>query len=280
MDRFAEMKAFIRVVDAGSFSSAARQLLVGQPAVSKTIAQLEDRLGVRLLLRSTRGLVPTEAGRSFYDRAKRAIEEAAEAELAARGTAATLSGRLRVCAAVTFARLHVVPRLPAFLAKHPALDVDVLLSDGEIDLIEAGIDVALRISPLRNSSLTGRKIAHCHRHVVGTPAFFKAYRRPQIPADLMARQAIIYEVHERRLGSPTWTFRQGTAERSVTLVSQNDDRILGFTMIGSDAGEVMAAMQTAILAELPYQKLRDSAIAHLTVAEGFGPLLSNVPPRP
>jgi DNA-binding transcriptional LysR family regulator len=220
MDRFAEMEAFIRVVDAGSFSSAGKQLHIGQPAVSKAIAQLEDRLGVRLLLRSTRGLIPTEAGRSFYDRAKRSIEEAAEAELAARGAAATLSGRLRVCAAVTFARLHVVPRLPAFLAKHPALNVDVLLSDGDIDLIEAGIDVALRISPLRDSSLTGRKIAHCQRRVVGTPAFFEAYGVPRTPADLMARQAIIYEVYEQRLGSPTWTFRQGTVERSVTLAGR------------------------------------------------------------
>ena len=98
MDRLAAMEAFIRVVDAGSFSGAARQLRIGQPAVSKTIAQLEDRLGVRLLLRSTHRLTPTEAGRNFYDRAKRAVEESDEAELAARGAAGTLSGRLRFCA--------------------------------------------------------------------------------------------------------------------------------------------------------------------------------------
>jgi DNA-binding transcriptional LysR family regulator len=214
------MEALIRVVDAGSFSSAANQLHIGQPAVSKAIAQLEDRLGVRLLLRSTRGLIPTEAGRSFYDRAKRSIEEAAEAELAARGTSATLSGRLRFSAAVTFARLYVVPRLPAFLAQHPALEVDVVLSDGDIDLVEAGIDVALRISPLRDSALTARKIAHCRRHVVGTPAFFAANGVPQIPTDLITYQAIIYEIYERRLGSARWTFRQGTAESSVTLAGR------------------------------------------------------------
>ena len=97
MDRLAAMEAFVRVVDAGSFSGAAKQLRVGQPAVSKTIAQLEDRLAVRLLLRSTHRLTPTEAGRNFYERAKRAIEEADEAELGARGAAVTLSGRLRVC---------------------------------------------------------------------------------------------------------------------------------------------------------------------------------------
>src|ERR1700722_10269096 len=157
MDRLAAMEAFVRVIEAGSFSSAAKQLRIGQPAVSKTIAQLEDRLGVRLLMRSTHGLTLTEAGRSFYERAKRAIEEAEEAELAARGASSALSGRLRVVAAVTFARLHVLPHLPSFLADHPALDIDILLQDGDVDLVGAGIDVALRMTPLRDLTLIGRR---------------------------------------------------------------------------------------------------------------------------
>ena len=214
MDRFVAMEAFVRVVDAGSFSGAAKQLRIGQPAVSKTIAQLEDRLGVRLLLRSTHRLMPTEAGRNFYERAKQSIEAAEEAELAARGAGATLSGRLRVWAAVTFARLHVIARLSIFLAEHPALDVDVVLQDGDIDLIEAGIDVALRMSPLRDSALTARKIAQCQMRVVGTPAYFASQGVPQTPADLIAHQAIIYE---QRLGGTTRTFRQATAETSVTM---------------------------------------------------------------
>ena len=148
MDRMSAMETFVRVVDAGSFSGAAKQLRLGQPAVSKTIAQLEERLGVRLLLRSSHGLTPTEPGRSFYERAKRSIEEADEAEIAARGAAATLSGRLRISAAVTFARLNVIPRLPDFLAEHRALDIDILLDDRNIDLIEAGIDIALRMGQL------------------------------------------------------------------------------------------------------------------------------------
>src|SRR5580704_11551343 len=132
MNRWAAMEAFVRVVDAGSFSAAARHLRLGQPAVSKMIAQLEKRLGVRLLLRSTQRLTPTEAGQSFYERAKRAIEEAEEAETAARGAGAALSGRLRVCAPVTFARLQVLPRLPIFLAEHPAIDLDMVLDDRDI----------------------------------------------------------------------------------------------------------------------------------------------------
>ena len=174
MDRLAAMAAFVRVVDAGSFSGAAKQLRIGQPAVSKTIAQLEDRLGARLLLRSTHRLTPTEAGRSFYERAKRAIEEADEAELAARGAAAALSGRLRFCGPLSFTRLLVLPRLAIFLAEHPGLDIDVVLDDRDIDLIVAGIDVALLIGRLSDSAVTARKIGQCQRRVIGTPAYFAA----------------------------------------------------------------------------------------------------------
>ena len=108
MDRLASMETFVRVVETGSFSGAARQLRVGQPAVSKSVAQLEEYLGVKLLTRSTRGLTPTEAGLGYLERARRALEEAAEAELAARGAGSGLKGRLRICAAVTFARIHLI----------------------------------------------------------------------------------------------------------------------------------------------------------------------------
>src|ERR1700761_5932524 len=126
MDRLTAFEIYIRVVDTGSFSAAARHFDIGQPAVSKAVAQLEEWLGVKLLLRSTRALTPTEAGTSFYARAKRAVEESGEAVLAARGAAAALTGKLRVSAAVCFARLHIVPKLPGFLAQHPDLDVDLL----------------------------------------------------------------------------------------------------------------------------------------------------------
>ena len=181
VDRLAAMEAFVRVVDSGSFSGAAKQLRIGQPAVSKTIAQLEDRLGARLLLRSTHRLTPTEAGRNFYDRAKRAIEEADEAELAARGAGATLSGRLRVCGPLTFTRLHVMPALSIFFAENPSLDVDVVLDDRDIDLIAAGIDVALLIGRLSDSAVTVRKIGQCQRRVIGAPAYFAASGVPPPP---------------------------------------------------------------------------------------------------
>src|ERR1700751_2571536 len=214
MDRLASMEAFVCVVDAGSFSGAAKQLRVGQPAVSKTVAQLEDRLRVRLLLRSTHRLPPTEAGRNFHERAKQSIEAAEEAELAARGAAATLSGRLRFCGPLTFTRLLVIPRLSIFLAEHPLLDVDVVLEDRDLDLIAAGIDVALLIGRLSDSAATARRIGQCQRHVIATPAYFAARGVPQTPADLLAHQAIVYE---QRDGGASWAFRQGTSETSVTV---------------------------------------------------------------
>jgi DNA-binding transcriptional LysR family regulator len=119
MDRHLAMEAFVRVIDTGSFSGAARQMQVGQPTVSKAVAQIEDWLGVRLLLRSTRSLTPTEAGQNFYDRARRALEETEEAVLAARGAGAGLTGR--ISASVCFGRLHIMRQLSRFLEKHPEL---------------------------------------------------------------------------------------------------------------------------------------------------------------
>jgi DNA-binding transcriptional LysR family regulator len=214
MNRLAAMEAFVRVIDTGSFSSAARQLRIGQPSISKAIARLENRLGVRLLLRSTHGLTWTEAGQNFYEHARRSIEEADEADLAARGAGATLSGRLRICVAVTFARLHVVPHLARFLAENPALDVEVVLDDRNVDLIEAGIDVAIRMSDLSDSALTARKIGEGRRTVVGTPSYFAKAGEPMTPMELSAHQVVIYD---QPGGGTAWTFRQGTTEASVTV---------------------------------------------------------------
>jgi DNA-binding transcriptional LysR family regulator len=214
MDRLAAMQAFVRVVEAGSFSAAARALNMGQPAISKTVAQLEARLGVRLLMRSTQGLAPTDAGQSFYERAKRSIVEADEAEAVARGAGKGLTGRLRISAGVTFARLHIVPRLPKFLAAHPGLTLDVVLDDRIIDLIAEGVDVALRMGSLADStSLSARKLASGPHYVLGTPAYFARSGVPATPAELAGHAAVIYT----QQGAGTWCFRQGATEVSVTV---------------------------------------------------------------
>jgi len=202
MDRLASMETFIRVVETGSFSGAARQLRVGQPAVSKTVAQLESYLGVKLLTRSTRGLTPTEA--------------ADEAELAARGAGTGLKGRLRVCAAVTFARIHLIPLLPQFLAQHPELDLEVVLDDRQIDLVQEGIDVALRMGKLLDSALTVRRVGRCKRLVLGTPGYFERAGTPATPADLSKHQAVVYLQGEGSI----WSFRRDSSEAAVKVQSR------------------------------------------------------------
>jgi DNA-binding transcriptional LysR family regulator len=214
MDRLAAMQAFVLVVDTGSFSAAARRIDVGQPAISKLVAQLEDRLGVKLLVRTTRGLTPTEAGLNYYERARRSIEEADEAELAARGAGKGLSGRLRVSAAATFARLHLIPHIPQFLTDHPDLKLDVVLDDRIVDLVQEGIDVALRMGRLVDSTLTARRIASCSHAVLATPGYFARAGEPAAPADLPAHDAVIYA---QRGGGATWTFKRDGAEVPVTL---------------------------------------------------------------
>jgi DNA-binding transcriptional LysR family regulator len=166
-----------------------------------------------LLLRSTRRLVPTDAGEQFYLRAKRVLEEADDAELAAKGAGAGLSGRLRVSAAPTFASLHIIPHLPRFLASHPALSIEIVLDDRVVDLIEEGVDVSLRMGDLVDSSLTARKITQARRLVLGTPAYFRQAGEPRVPADLSAHECIIYAAGPESV----WTFRKDTSEASVSV---------------------------------------------------------------
>jgi DNA-binding transcriptional LysR family regulator len=214
LDRLLAIETFVRVVDTGSFSATARIQNIGQPAVSKAISQLEDWLGVRLLLRSTTRLTPTEAGMSFYERARRTIEEADEAVLAARGTAAGLSGRVRVSAAVCFARLHIVPKLSSFLTAHPNIEVDLLLEDRNVDLVEEGVDVALRMGPLTDPGMTIRKIAERRRLVMATPEYFEQYGKPETPGQLIGHQAVIYT---RDNGGEAFTFKRDTEQTSISL---------------------------------------------------------------
>ncbi|OWY31979.1 LysR family transcriptional regulator [Herbaspirillum aquaticum] len=215
MDRLALMETYVCTVETGSFSAAARRLEVGQPAVSKAIAQLEERLQARLLLRSTRGLTPTEAGQAYYESAKRAIAMADEADSVVRGVSADLVGKLRVSAAVTFTRLHVIPHIKRFMEHHPQLEIEVVLDDRHIDLLENGIDIALRMGNLGDSSMTARRVATGRRMVVATPAYLAQRGVPQKPADLVHHEAVVYLSDAG--GATTWSFERDSAEVSVTV---------------------------------------------------------------
>jgi DNA-binding transcriptional LysR family regulator len=217
MDRLAALDIFVRVVDTGSFSAVARNQQIGQPAVSKAVVQLEEWLGVSLLMRSTRSVVPTEAGRIFYERAKRTIEEADEAVLAARGNARGLSGNLRVSTSVCFGRLHVIPYLSVFLAEHPELEIELVLDDRYLDLVNEGVDVALRTGAMPNSNMTARRIAEGRRIVVATPAYLLRHGTPTSPGELASHRSVIYSPGSGGEPRRTWTFRKATSEVSVVL---------------------------------------------------------------
>ncbi|SFC55617.1 DNA-binding transcriptional regulator, LysR family [Kosakonia oryzae] len=212
MDRFQAMQMYVQVVDAGSFSAAARILNIGQPAVSKTIAQLEKHLDVRLLLRTTHGLTPTEAGLRFYERVRIALQQAEEAEIAARSADKGLSGILRVAAAPTFARLHVIPFLPHFMQQHPELQVDIRLDDRPIDLIAEGIDICLRMGNLQDSGAVARKLATSRRSVLATADYLSRFGYPTHPRELSQHEALVFsQVND------SWHFRRGDEVENVVL---------------------------------------------------------------
>jgi DNA-binding transcriptional LysR family regulator len=217
MDRLQAMETFVRVVETGSFSSAARQLGLGQPAVSKAVAGLEDAIGARLLVRTTRQLSTTQAGQMFYERARRALSEADEAFVEARGAEAGLDGRLRVCAPVTFARLHIAPRLGTFLVANPKLNLEFVMDDRRIDLVEANIDVALRLGSLADSSLVARKLRTGGRLVVASPAYLQRRGVPSTPDDLQAHDVIAYT---QAPGVDDLRFRKGDRETNVQVASR------------------------------------------------------------
>lgn len=203
MDRLQAMRHFVTVVDCGSFSAAARQLRIGQPALSKSVALLEDRLGVQLIIRSTRSHSLTEAGQRFYDGARLALEEADAAEAAARETASALSGNLRIAAPPVYASQVVIPLLPGFQALHPELRIELILDDRRVDLVEEGVDLALRTGQLGDSSLLARRIDSARRMLVATPDYLAAQGMPVHPADLARHRIISFTSFDSR---DAWSF--------------------------------------------------------------------------
>jgi DNA-binding transcriptional LysR family regulator len=195
MDKLTGMAVFARVVEAQSFTAAAGQLGMSKSAVSKTVAALEDRLGARLLNRTTRRLALTEVGRAFYERCVRIVAEAEEAELAVTRLQQVPRGTLRVNAPVSFGIRHLGPALPDFMARHPELKVDIELTDRFVDLIEEGWDVAVRIGALPDSSLIARKLTDNAMVVSAAPAYWARRGRPRVPQDLAQHDCITYTYH-------------------------------------------------------------------------------------
>lgn len=208
MDRLQAMQTLVRVVELGSFSAAARELGSTQSAVSKQVAALEKQLGAQLLSRSTRALKLTQAGERYVEQARRLVAEIAEAESELRAGEHQLQGLLRVAASVAFGRLKLMPLVQSFLATHPGVKLDLRLDDGFIDLIEQGIDVAVRIGEQPDSSLVARRIGTTQRGIMACRGYFErlGLTPPREPADLARHDCIVYS--ELRTG-PIWTFEAG-----------------------------------------------------------------------
>jgi DNA-binding transcriptional LysR family regulator len=216
MDKLTGMAVFARVIDAGSFTAAAAQLGMSKSAVSKAIAALEDRLGARLVNRTTRCLALTEVGRAFYERCARIVAEAEEAELAVTHLQLTPRGTLRVNAPVSFGAFHLGPALAQFMGRYPELKVELELSDRFVDLLEEGYDLAVRIATaLPDSSLIARRIATNEMVVCASPGYWRQHGRPHAPEDL-ARHACV--THAYNPSPSEWPFVDGDGRRILVRV--------------------------------------------------------------
>jgi DNA-binding transcriptional LysR family regulator len=212
-DRIQQLMVFTRVADGGSFSRAARELGLSQPSVSRIVRELEARLGVKLVLRTTRRLRLTDAGVAFLARARRVLAELEDAEDVARGTD-SLRGAIRVALPVLFGTRAVIPRLPEFVARYPGLRVNLLLSDERQNLVVQGADVAIRFGPLDDSAFGVRRIGTTERWVVATPAYLQARGVPRKPADLAEHECLF---GPGGFGRARWTFTRAGKTESVPV---------------------------------------------------------------
>jgi len=246
MDRLEAMRVFVAVADAGGFAPAARQLNLSPPAVTRSIAALEQHLGVRLLHRTTRLVRVTEAGARYLDDCRRILAEVEEAEASVGGAHAEPQGVLGVTAPAMFGPMYVAPLLLDFLAQHPRVRVRSVFVDRVVNLIDEGLDVAVRIARLPDSSLTAVRVGAVRRVVVASPAYLAARGTPRTPADLAEHDAIGFTPAG---GAPApWVFRAD--ERAPPQTVQPRVRL---EVNGSEVGIQAALAGFGLTRALSYQ---------------------------
>ena len=237
MDTFTAMKVYCSVVENDSLAGAARSLNVSPSVVSKQLSALEDRLGVRLINRTTRRISVTQEGTAYYESCKRIITDVAEAENAASSAHAAPRGLLKITAPVTFAHRHLTPHLPKFLDMFPEVEVQVQVNDRVVDLVDEGIDLAIRISQLKDSSLIARRLAPNRRYIAATPEYLKKNGTPNAVDDLKEHRLITWPP-----GNPLneWHFLINGIERIMKVngaIAVNEgDGILTTLLAGGGLG--------------------------------------------
>lgn len=232
MDSVAGMRILVRVVETGSFSAAARQLGVAPSSVSRQINELEEDLGARLFARTTRKLSLTEAGQIYYERSSNIIDEVDEAKLAL-SQLGSPSGILRVTVPSGIGRELVASAVPAFLDKFPAIKIVLSMTDQMLDIVDAGLDVAIRVGPQKDSSFKARKIGESRRLVCASPEYLKKAGTPKLPADLERHNCITWRDHP---GHNIWTFRGpdgiSKVRASGSFFAQSADALVAATVAG------------------------------------------------
>lgn len=203
MDTLAGLKLFIRVVETGSFSKASADLGITQPTATKHVAALEARLGARLFHRSTRGVSPTEVGAAYYDKCKSITRELDEADNLAALMQSRVRGSLRISTSVAFGRRVLTPLVLRFMQQHPELQIDLSFEDRYVNLVEQGIDVAIRMGRLADSQLGARYLGLNPWVLVGAPGYLKRRGTPALPQDLATHDALVYSTVQ---GDERWTF--------------------------------------------------------------------------
>ena len=253
MDRLDELAVFVAILETGSLAAAGRRLRRSPPAVSRILAGLESRLSARLFERTTRRLAPTDAGRRLGDRARRLLAEYAAVVQDAGDADQPPHGVLRVTAPAVFGRRHVTPVVTSFLAAWPDMQVELLLADRNLDLIEEGLDVAVRIGQLADSGLVARRVGEVRRVLVASPHYLEEHGRPEEPEDLTGHVAIFTA---GRPGPVAWQFRFGGRERSRRLAPRLMVNDVEATLVAARAG-------LGIASALSYQVAEDLAAGRL-----------------
>lgn len=216
MDRFAELQTFVAVVEAGSFSEAAKRLGIAVSAVSRRVDELEDRLGVRLANRSTRGFAPTPLGLDYYNSSLRLLADLAEVDATARGDAGALVGRVRIAAPVSFGIPYLAPILTEIAQKAPDLVLDLDVNDRRVDLVGEGFDLAIRVGELQDSGLMARKLFDVRQVACASPNYWKAHGKPDHPEQLKDHDILAYRGSDVGL---TWRYRDPSGEEGYTIVT-------------------------------------------------------------
>jgi DNA-binding transcriptional LysR family regulator len=233
MGQLEDMNIFVRIVESGGISRAADQLGLAKSAVSRRLVDLETRLGVRLLNRTTRKSSLTEIGRSYYERAIKVVDDVAELNALTTDANTTLQGAISLAAPLSFGLSHLSPAIDAFVNQHPELTINIDFSDRQVDLIEEGLDLGFRIADLKDSNLIARKISPIKIMLCASPEYLKKYGTPKTPDDLKNHRLLLYNI----TGINTWKLtdkkgKQYTVSVNAKIIANNGDFLNNMAIAG------------------------------------------------